>query len=160
MPKGSNYFTVGFKQVWLALCEIRSLPQTFLYFVAFFLLADGMNTTGMISYRFHWSDCIYKNYEDKSLETKLTLNKEKKKKNSSQHHSNQQVSFSFLQITYLGLTQAITSITSTFGFWYIQKYFKIRTKSMFLVTNFFSVFIPFGGMMGLWTTRIGIHNTV
>jgi hypothetical protein len=31
---------------------------------------------------------------------------------------------------------------------------------MFLVTNFFSVFIPFWGMMGLWTTRIGFHNTV
>jgi MFS-type transporter involved in bile tolerance (Atg22 family) len=60
MPKGSNYFTVGFKQVWLALREIRSLPQTFLYFVAFFLFADGLNTTGMISYHFHWSDCIYK----------------------------------------------------------------------------------------------------
>lgn len=73
---------------------------------------------------------------------------------------NQQVSFSFLQITYLGLAQAITSIASTFGFWYIQKYFKIRTKYMFLVTNFFSVFIPLWGMVGLWTTKIGFHNTV
>lgn len=27
--------------------EIRALPQTFLYFVAYFLLADGLNTTGM-----------------------------------------------------------------------------------------------------------------
>lgn len=31
---------------------------------------------------------------------------------------------------------------------------------MFLVTNFFSVFIPFWGMLGLWTKKIGYHNKV
>lgn len=71
---------------------------------------------------------------------------------------NDYVSFSFLQITYLGITQAVCSITSTFGFWYIQNYFRIRTKRMFLVTNFFSVLIPLWGMLGLWTTRIGYHH--
>ncbi|KAJ9216201.1 hypothetical protein DTO166G4_2133 [Paecilomyces variotii] len=124
IPKGSNYATIGFKQVWLALREIRSLPQTFLYLVAFFLLADGLNTTG-------------------SLVTII---------------QNGIVEFSFLQITYLGIAQACCSIASTFGFWYIQKYFKLRTKPMFLVTNFFSVFIPFWGMLGLWTKKIGYHN--
>jgi MFS-type transporter involved in bile tolerance (Atg22 family) len=49
VPKGSNYATIGFKQIWLALREVRSLPQTFLYFVAYFLLADGLNTTGECS---------------------------------------------------------------------------------------------------------------
>lgn len=29
---------------------------------------------------------------------------------------------------------------------------------MFLVTNFFAVLIPFWGMLGLWTKRIGYHN--
>ncbi|GAD95565.1 hypothetical protein PVAR5_4210 [Paecilomyces variotii No. 5] len=124
IPKGSNYATIGFKQVWLALREIRSLPQTFLYLLAFFLLADGLNTTG-------------------SLVTII---------------QNGVVEFNFLQITYLGIAQACCSIASTFGFWYIQKYFKLRTKPMFLVTNFFSVFIPFWGMLGLWTKKIGYHN--
>ncbi|GIC87084.1 uncharacterized protein Aud_003465 [Aspergillus udagawae] len=124
VPKGSNYATIGFKQIWLALREIRSLPQTFLYFVAYFLLADGLNTTGTLV------SIIQNNY----------------------------VSFSFLQLTYLGITQAVCSIASTFGFWYIQKYFKFRTKSMFLVTNLFSVLIPLWGMVGLWTQRIGYHN--
>ena len=73
---------------------------------------------------------------------------------------NNYVSFSFLQLTYLGIVQAVCSITSTFGFWYIQKYFKIRTKPMFLVTNFFTVLIPFWGMLGLWTKRIGYHHRV
>ncbi|KAL2222840.1 hypothetical protein M432DRAFT_23916 [Thermoascus aurantiacus ATCC 26904] len=125
IPKGSNYTTIGFKQVWLALREIRSLPQTFLYLLAFFLLADGLNTTGSLV------GIIQNDY----------------------------VSFSFLQLTYLGIAQACCSIASTFGFWYFQNYFKIRTKPMFLVTNFFSVFIPLWGMLGLWTTRIGYHHT-
>ncbi|KAK9850858.1 hypothetical protein MYU51_011459 [Penicillium brevicompactum] len=124
IPKGSSYMTIGFKQIWLAIREIRSLPQTFLYFFAYFLLADGLNTTG----------------------TLVTI------------IQNDSVSFSFLQITYLGITQAACSITSTFGFWYIQRYFKFKTKTMFLFTNFFSVLIPFWGMLGLWTNRIGYHN--
>lgn len=47
VPKGSNYLTIGLKQLWMALREVRALPQTFLYFVAYFLLADGLNTTGI-----------------------------------------------------------------------------------------------------------------
>ena len=43
---------------------------------------------------------------------------------------NDKFAFSFLQNTYLGLAQAVPSALSTLGFWYFQKYFKIRTKSM------------------------------
>lgn len=87
IPKGSSYMTIGWKQVILALKEIRHLPQTFTYLVAFFLLADGLNTTG-------------------TLVSIIQAD---------------QVKFSFLQITYLGICQACCSIVSTFGFWYIQK---------------------------------------
>ncbi|KAI9743395.1 MAG: hypothetical protein M1818_003242 [Claussenomyces sp. TS43310] len=124
IPKGSNYATIGWKQVLLAIKEVRHLPQTFTYLVAFFLLADGLNTTGTLV------SIIQANI----------------------------VEFSFLQITYLGLAQAACSISSTFGFWYVQKHFGIRTKPMFIVTNFFSVFIPFYGMLGLWTDRVGFHH--
>jgi MFS-type transporter involved in bile tolerance (Atg22 family) len=124
MPKGSNYATIGWKQVYLALREVRHLPQTFIYLVAFFLLADGLNTTG----------------------TLISI------------IQNNVVSFSFLEITYLGLAQAATSTFSTFTFWYIQKYFGIKTKYMFMVTNAFSVFIPFYGMLGMWTDRVGYHH--
>jgi MFS-type transporter involved in bile tolerance (Atg22 family) len=126
LPKGSSYLTIGWKQVFLALKEVRQLPQTFLYLIAFFLLSDGLNTTG----------------------TLVSI------------IQNQQVKFSFLQLTYLGLAQAVCSTASTFGFWYFQKYFKIRTKPMFIVTNVFSVFIPFYGMIGLWTGRAGFHSKV
>ena len=43
---------------------------------------------------------------------------------------NDKFSFSFLQLTYLGLAQAIPSAMSTLGYWYFQKYFRIRTKNM------------------------------
>ena len=103
--------------------------------------------------------------------TSIGHNKKKKKKKKElirRHASgtlvsiiqNNLVSFSFLQITYLGITQAVCSIVSTFGFWYIQKHFKIRTKRMFLFTNVFSALIPLWGMIGLWTTRIGYHHRV
>jgi len=29
---------------------------------------------------------------------------------------------------------------------------------MFQITNFFSVFIPFYGMLGIWTRKVGYHN--
>ncbi|GME35470.1 putative mfs general substrate transporter protein [Neofusicoccum parvum] len=124
LPQGSNYATIGWKQVILAFKEVRHLPQTFIYLVAFFLLADGLNTTG----------------------TLISIIQA------------DQVNFSFLQITYLGISQAVCSTFSTFSFWYIQRYFQISTKRMFQVTNFFSVFIPFYGMLGLWTTKIGYHH--
>ena len=124
MPKGSNYLTIGWKQVFLALKEVRYLPQTFTYLLAFFLLADGLNTTG----------------------TLVSI------------IQNDIVSFSFLEITYLGLCQAACSTFSTFGYWHIQKYFSIKTKSMFVFTNIFSVLIPLYGMLGLWTTDIGYHH--
>lgn len=71
---------------------------------------------------------------------------------------------------------------STFGFWYIQRYWKINTKKMvgwcfgvlfhailcedgmliihvglsqFVITNVATIFIPLWGMIGIWTTKIG-----
>ncbi|KAF2147575.1 uncharacterized protein K452DRAFT_217809 [Aplosporella prunicola CBS 121167] len=124
LPRDSSYATIGWKQVFLALREIRHLPQTFIYLVGFFLLADGLNTTS----------------------TLISI------------IQNDQVSFSFLQITYLGLAQALCSVVSTLGFWRIQQRFNISTKRMFMVTNAFSVLLPFYGMLGLWTRRVGFHR--
>ncbi|ESZ97147.1 autophagy-related protein Atg22B2 [Sclerotinia borealis F-4128] len=124
IPKGSSYLTIGWKQVYLSLLEIRHLPQTFTYLLAFFMLADGLNTTS----------------------TLVSI------------IQNEVISFSFLQLTYLGLSQAVTSTFSTFAFWYIQQYFGIRTKTMFMITNVFSVLIPLYGMIGLWSDKVGYHH--
>ncbi|KAJ4483184.1 autophagy-related protein 22-like protein [Lentinula aciculospora] len=124
LPKGEHYLTIGWKQIWAALKQYKKLPYTFVYIFAFFLLADGLNTTG----------------------TLVTI------------CQNDKFSFSFLQNTYLGLAQAITSTASTFGFWYIQRYWKISTKKMFVVTNVVTILIPLWGMIGIWTDTIGYHN--
>ncbi|KAF9780334.1 MFS general substrate transporter [Thelephora terrestris] len=71
---------------------------------------------------------------------------------------NDQFQFSFLQITYLGLVQGITSAVGTFGFLYVQRRWKFSTKRMFAVTNVFTILIPFWGMLGIWTNKIGFHN--
>ncbi|KAF5363871.1 hypothetical protein D9756_000068 [Leucocoprinus leucothites] len=124
LPKGESYLTIGWKQIWLAVKQYKKLPYTFIYLFSFFLLADGLNTTGTLV-----SIC-----------------------------QNDKFEFSFLQNTYLGLAQAITSTASTLGFWYIQRYWKISTKKMFVVTNVFTIIIPFWGMLGIWTDKIGFHN--
>ncbi|KAH9833644.1 MFS general substrate transporter [Rhodofomes roseus] len=125
LPKGEHYVTVGWKQIWIALRQWKKLPYTFVYLFAFFLLSDGLNTTGTLI-----SIC-----------------------------QNDQFQFSFLKNTYLGLAQAFTSTASTIGFWWIQKYWKIPTKRMFVFTNVVTILIPLWGMIGLWTMKFGFHNT-
>ncbi|KAI9650031.1 hypothetical protein NHQ30_000044 [Ciborinia camelliae] len=124
IPNGSSYLSIGWKQVYASLLEIRHLPQTFTYLLAFFMLADGLNTTS----------------------TLVSI------------IQNEVISFSFLQLTFLGLSQAVTSTFSTFAFWYVQQYFGIRTKPMFIITNIFSVLIPLYGMIGLWSDEVGYHH--
>ncbi|KAG2060272.1 hypothetical protein BDR06DRAFT_1002781 [Suillus hirtellus] len=121
LPKGEHYLTIGWKQIWAALKTYKHLPYTFVYLSSYFLLADGLNTTGTLV-----GIC-----------------------------QNDKFSFSFLQNTYLGLSQAITSTISTLAFWYIQKYWKISTKKMFVVTNVVTILIPLWGMIGIWTKKLG-----
>lgn len=45
LPPGDNYLTFGFRQTWFAGKQCWTLSQTFLYLIAFFLLADGISTT-------------------------------------------------------------------------------------------------------------------
>lgn len=44
-PAGDSYLTFGFRQAWFAARAAWRLRQTFAYLVAYFLLADGVNTT-------------------------------------------------------------------------------------------------------------------
>lgn len=48
LPKGASWLTVGWKQVISALKEYKQLPYTFAYLAGIFLLADGVNTTGIV----------------------------------------------------------------------------------------------------------------
>ncbi|PLW47161.1 hypothetical protein PCASD_02332 [Puccinia coronata f. sp. avenae] len=124
LPPGHNPLTIGWYQLYMTFKKATALRQTFTYLVAFFFLADGLNTSGTLI----------------SIIQSDTVN------------------FSFLENTYLGIAQAITSIFSTLAFWCIQKNWKLKTKNMFVVTNVVSVLIPLWGMLGMWSHKIGFHN--
>jgi MFS-type transporter involved in bile tolerance (Atg22 family) len=44
LPPKTNYFTVGIKNSWVALKEIRHLTQAALYLAAFFIITDTITT--------------------------------------------------------------------------------------------------------------------
>ncbi|MBW0518875.1 hypothetical protein O181_058590, partial [Austropuccinia psidii MF-1] len=48
LPTGQNYLTVGWSELYASFKQAKKLRNTFAYLVAFFLLADGLNTTGTL----------------------------------------------------------------------------------------------------------------
>lgn len=48
LPQGARWLTVGWRQVAAAAAQYKRLPCTFAYLAGFFLLADGVNTTGAL----------------------------------------------------------------------------------------------------------------
>jgi MFS-type transporter involved in bile tolerance (Atg22 family) len=124
LPKGDNYFTFGFKQTFFAAKQVWKLKQTFLYLVAFFMLADGVSTT-------------------------LTL---------VAIAQTQIVQFSATQNTYLIIVQGGSSIVGVFGGYYVQRIFKLRTKTMLQASNFGCLITALWGMIGIWTAKLGYHK--
>jgi hypothetical protein len=131
LPKGESYLTIGWKQViyltfsltrtsflnqiGVALKQYKKIPHTFIYLFAYFLLAD-------VCHSLHIRICLtYFADLDQGLNTTGVL---------VVICQNNKFKFSFLQNTYLGLAQAVTSTSSTLGFYYIQRYWKISTKKM------------------------------
>ncbi|KAG1831185.1 vacuole effluxer Atg22 like-domain-containing protein [Suillus subalutaceus] len=141
LPEGEHYMTIGWKQIWATLKTYKHLPYTFAYLFSFFLLADVL--FGCLSpdprLTFSWTRAEY--YRD-----------------SRCHLPEQQVRFLVPAKYLLGLSQAIASTISTLVFWYIQRYWKISTKKMFVVTNVVTILIPLWGMIGIWTEKLGFHN--
>lgn len=135
LPKGESYLTIGWKQViylaflptrtsflnqiGVALKQYKKIPYTFIYLFAYFLLADVCII--LIIYMYVSVKLTYSTDLDQGLNTTGTL---------VVICQNDKFKFSFLQNTYLGLAQAVTSTASTLGFYYIQRYWKISTKKM------------------------------
>lgn len=124
LPDGDSYLTFGFRQAWFAAREAWYLRQTFAYLVAYFLLADGINTT-------------------------ITL---------VAIAQTQAVQFSAVQNTYLIMVQGASAMAGTFGAYYVQVYFGLRTKTVLQVCNVGCVFLAVWGMLGIWTDKVGYHN--
>ena len=70
----------------------------------------------------------------------------------------QTVLFSVTENTYLILVQGGSAMIFVALAFTIQRRFKIRTKTMLQVSNFFCLLLPLWGMIGIWTTKVGYHN--
>jgi hypothetical protein len=134
LPKGESYLTIGWKQVpylaflltrtsflnqiGVALKQYKKIPHTFIYLFAFFLLADVSHSHHIqyVNVRLTCSADLDQGLNTTGLLVVICQNDKFK--------------FSFLQNTYLGLAQAVTSTASTLGSYYIQRYWKISTKKM------------------------------
>ncbi|KAJ3210743.1 Autophagy protein 22 [Entophlyctis luteolus] len=46
LPKGTNYITYSWKQVWGSVKKAKKMPNTFLMLLAWFVLSDGLTTVG------------------------------------------------------------------------------------------------------------------
>jgi UMF1 family MFS transporter len=52
LPKDETYISVGFKQLWATVREIRKFPETLKYLLAYFLYNDGIQTVIAVSATF------------------------------------------------------------------------------------------------------------
>lgn len=113
-------------KIWQAAKHYKQLPYTFIYLIGFFLLADVrlLDHPSALGPPTHVLPL-------QGLNTTVAL---------VAICQNDKFSFSFLQTTYLGLAQAITSTISTLTFWYVQRYFKIPTKKMVHNEPFYLIF--------------------
>lgn len=110
--------------------QYRRLPYSFAFLFAFFLLADGLNTTGTVV------GLLQNEHVSFSFLRKASIELDTSRLTGPEN-------------TYLGLSQAITSIISCYAFWYLQRYKGLNTKRMFQVTNVITIFIPFWGMVSV-----------
>ena len=71
---------------------------------------------------------------------------------------NSVVSYNTLTLTYLLLVGIATQLIGIWGFWTVQKRFKLSTKTMFNVVMVGIVLLDGWGMIGIWTHKFGFHH--
>ena len=71
---------------------------------------------------------------------------------------NTAVAYSTLTLTYLFLVGIATQAIGIFSFWWIQRRFRLGTKTMFNAIIVGIVMLDGWGMIGIWTQRFGYHN--
>ncbi|KAI9447662.1 autophagy-related protein 22-like protein [Lactarius indigo] len=143
LPKGENYLTIGWKQIFVALKQYKKLPNTFAYLFSIFLLSDVCIIAVVHQLTLTW-------WRAKGLTTTVVL---------VAICQNEQFTFSFLQNTYLTLIRVVTCGASVVASWYIQRHWKLDIKLMLLTVCIMEILIPIWGMVGIWTDKFGFHNS-
>ncbi|KAK5081384.1 hypothetical protein LTR70_000997 [Exophiala xenobiotica] len=71
---------------------------------------------------------------------------------------NSVVSYNTLTLTYLLIVGIAAQLVGIFGFWTIQKRFKLSTKVMFNAVMIGILVLDGWGMIGIWTQSFGFHH--
>lgn len=71
---------------------------------------------------------------------------------------NSVVAYNTLTLTYLLIVGIAAQLIGIFGFWTIQKRFKLSTKVMFNAVMVGILVLDGWGMIGIWTQKFGFHN--
>lgn len=72
---------------------------------------------------------------------------------------NSVVSYNTLTLNYLLIVGIAAQLVGIWGFWTIQKRFKLSTKVMFNAVMVGILLLDGWGMIGIWTQKFGFHNT-
>jgi hypothetical protein len=72
---------------------------------------------------------------------------------------NSVVAYDALTLNYLFIVGIAAQLLGIWGFWTVQKYFKLTTKTMFDAVMLGIVLLDLWGMIGIWTQKFGFHNT-
>lgn len=71
---------------------------------------------------------------------------------------NSVVAYDALTLNYLFLVGIAAQLAGIYGFWTVQKYFKLSTKTMFDAVMLGIVLLDGWGMIGIWTQSFGFHH--
>lgn len=68
------------------------------------------------------------------------------------------VSYNTLTLTYVLLVGIAAQLVGIWGYWQVQKYFQLSTKTMFCAIMVAIVLLDGWGMIGIWTQSFGFHH--
>lgn len=68
------------------------------------------------------------------------------------------VTYNTLELTYLLLVGIAAQAVGIYSFWFIQKKYRLSTKTMFNVVACGIILLDGWGMIGIWTHSFGFHH--
>lgn len=68
------------------------------------------------------------------------------------------VAYNSLELTYLLIVGIAAQAAGIYSFWFIQRRYKIPTKTMFNAVAVGIVLLDGWGMIGIWTQKFGFHH--
>jgi hypothetical protein len=68
------------------------------------------------------------------------------------------VAYNTLDLTYLLIVGIAAQAVGIFGFWHVQKRYRLSTKTMFNAVAVGIILLDAWGMVGIWTHKFGFHN--